>query len=190
MTIALIGMTDKNRTLQEAYSTKIDESIGPDTPAVAVQNAHLPIAVARRPGSVSLTIIAIELTPSPARAAACNPLPATSRNRLGETALSSDPATDAPAEVIMIRLWPKRSARCPAWRSTAALTMPTIVSIQVVAAVSPFPRLDRIAGKRINVLVESKPAMKPQINVAQSKRLFTPLGFLKESSDHARTLEH
>ena len=188
--MALIGITDKNRTLQEVYSTKIDESIGPDTPAVAVQNAHLPIAVARRPGSVSLTIIAIELTPSPARAAACNPLPTTSRNRLGETALSSDPATDAPAEVIMILLWPKRSARCPAWRSTAELTMPTIVSIQVVAAVSPFPRLDRIAGKRINVLVESKPAMKPQINVAHSNRFCSLSISLEDFLDHGRTLEH
>ncbi len=99
-------MTDRNKTLHEAYSTKIDESIGPDTPAVAVQNAHLPMAVASRPGSVSLTIIAMELTPSPARAAACNPLPTTSMKRLGEIALNSDPATDAPAEVIMILLWP------------------------------------------------------------------------------------
>ncbi len=68
--------------------------------------------------------------------------------------------------------------------------MPTIVSIQVVAAVSPFPRLDRIAGKRINVLVESKPAIKPHIKVAHNKRLFGPSNFTKELLGHGRTLEH
>mgnify|MGYP004293916795 CR=1 FL=1 len=106
MTRALIGTTDRNRILHEAYSTKTDESIGPVTPAVAVQNAHFPMAVASWPCLVSRTMIAIELTPSPAKAAACNPRPTMRKIRFGATALNNDPTTDAPAELIMIRLWP------------------------------------------------------------------------------------
>ena len=66
----LTGTTVRNRKRQDAYSTKTEEKIGPLTPAIAVHTAHLPNAVARTPSSVSRTIIAIELTPNPASAAA------------------------------------------------------------------------------------------------------------------------
>ena len=106
MTRALIGITEKNRSLHEVYSTKIDESTGPETPAIAVQNAHRPIAVASKPDFVSQTMIAMELTPSPAKAAACIPRPTIRKKRLGATALNKEPTIDIPAELIMIRLWP------------------------------------------------------------------------------------
>ena len=66
----LIGTTVTNKSRQDAYSTNIEEKIGPLTPAIAVHTAHLPNAVARTPSSVSRTMIAIELTPNPASAAA------------------------------------------------------------------------------------------------------------------------